>query len=764
MTPTIFTEDIEGLQNVDQEGKAPERRLADYKSAAEIVRHLITEDEPDRVDRINEQALLDGQGPFIQEELEAAGQGWRQNNNWGGAASKSEQAIAPYHELENGVTIDLDESVQGVKRAEWQAILADGWRHLHSNIWRNHEFQDHNLKRLFVNFGVGLADHEHPRDFRWRSGGLGEHFFPRPMQAYEDAANVHVRVREYREDELWKWFKNPKAEGVGFNKEEIKRAMLACNSGADNRNNYWDGLDNNIYGTTYSRRASVRLFNIRVVEMTDNGEMVSEQIGMVDGDGEDYLYQSKKPQFSSRMSDCFTLYTAGIGNGELHSIKGLARKVFATSQTENQFINQMFDFARIYMSPMFESDSANAAQLLATMTIGLFNLIPKGLKLVSTSATAPNFAQSTLPLLGFCAQLGQQASGVYQQSMSPASVEQTREEVVQKTMQNAIVTSAAQTLYLASKKRQYNSELRRLVNPRYTAGDPGFKEKEEFFSWCIDRGVPREVVLKMVMVRPNAAVGGGSAAVGQILLEKAMALRPNLDPVGQKTLDEMMMTRLLGSDTSKILIPTLGIQRTTDQQHFAMEENRWLENGTAVPTLPDDDNLLHAKTHDAALPDVDNKFAQGGMQPPAMLAFLNAFIPHQQAHLAALGASNKPGGDVGQFKLNLNKAIQTQEHMTNAAQAEQNRLAQHAQAQQQAEAASPGVSGTGPEDPRIAAEIQKGQMQMSMKQQMNEQELAHREALHQQSLTHIAQQEAAKAAGRDAAGASKILDTVVPTT
>jgi hypothetical protein len=37
-------------------------------------------------------------------------------------------------------------------------------------------------KRLFVNFGVGLADHEHPRDFRWRSGGLGEHFFPRPMQ------------------------------------------------------------------------------------------------------------------------------------------------------------------------------------------------------------------------------------------------------------------------------------------------------------------------------------------------------------------------------------------------------------------------------------------------------------------------------------------------------------------------------------------------------------------------------------------------------
>ena len=94
-TTSPYTTDAEGLQNISEKGKAPPTRFADYKAAADVVKQLQKEDENDRYDRINEQALVDGQGPFIQQELDDSGQGWRQNTDWGGAASKFEQALAP---------------------------------------------------------------------------------------------------------------------------------------------------------------------------------------------------------------------------------------------------------------------------------------------------------------------------------------------------------------------------------------------------------------------------------------------------------------------------------------------------------------------------------------------------------------------------------------------------------------------------------------------------------------------------------------------
>ena len=789
MPDEIPTTDADGLNNVSETGKTPGRRIADYKSAATIVRNLIQEDADDRIDRINEQALLDGQGPFIQEELVKAGQGWRQNNNWGGAQAKFEQALAPYHDLENGVTIDLPPDITGPVRGEWQAIMAAAWQYLHTEVWTGFNFQNHNLYRNFVGFGVGVAEHEHPRDFRWRAGGLGEHYFSRPVQADVEAVTIHARVREYRPDELMRWYENPLSPAAGFNKDQLKKALLACNSGASG-DDYWNSLSNDVYGQSYSRRAVVRIFNLRVGEFVPGKdgaagkEKISSQMGLVDaGDADDYIYRSKPMQMADKMSDCLTLFLAGIGNGNLHSIKGLARKVFATSQTENQFINQMFDFARIYMSPMFESDSANGAQLLANMQIGLFNLIPRGLKLVSTSATAPDYAKSILPLLGFSSQLGQQAAGVFQQTPVPAGVEQTREEIVQRTRDNAVLGSAAITLFTAARERLANSMGRRLVNPDYTAGDPGFEMKEKFIKYCTDRGVPRTVVMRMGYIKVNRSVGGGSSALGQMLLKEAQGLRQFLDPVGQKTLDEMVFTRLLGPDTAHALMPNgVGIVRSTDQQRFAMEENCWFEKGTTRPTLPDDDHFLHALTHNAAFPDMDQKFASGafgqpdqtGSNPVAegiMVAFLNAIIPHQQAHLAAIPPNRAQQDQIGDFHLNLNKAIQNQQHLVAKAQAEQDRLAQQAQTQEAQ--GNGGTAGTEAPDPHMAALQAKFQLELSSKQALAQQELQHNQALHDQSQTLAAaahaqklQQQnelnAARAAGRDAQKASDILGDQLP--
>ena len=758
---TLPTTDAEGLQNISETGKAPPSRIADYKSAAEIVKHLIVEDEIDRQDRVNEQALFDGQGPFIQEELDAAGQQWRQNNNWGGASSKFEQALAPYYDLLNGFTVEFDPTVQGAQREEFAARIAESWTNLHTRFWREHSYHDNNLFRLFVGFGIGVADFEHPLDWRWRGGGLGEHYFPRPMQAFENAANIHVRVREYREDELYRWYINDKAEGIGFNKEEIKKAMLACDQSRSGHSDYWNDLSNNIYGRTYSRRAQVRIFTMRVVEMTDEGEQVSEYMGMADGSGGDFIYKSKRPQWQDSMADCFTLFTAGIGNGDLHSVKGLGRKIFATEQTKNQFVNQMFDFARIYMSPMFKSDDANAATKLASMQISLFNLIPPGLELVPATAS-PNYSESLLPLLGFADNLGQQATGVYTQQLAPAAVEQTREEVVQRSVQNAVQTSTAVSLYVAAKERCYNIERVRLQRRDWRPTEPGYRERKMFLADLVQRGVPEEVWYHVSYIKPNRQVGGGSAGVGQMLLKEAAALRGYLDPVGQKVLDEMVLTRLIGPDNTKVLIPNIGIQRTLEQQRFAMDENTFFVLGAEKPVLPDDDHFLHAQTHDAAIPDIQNKFAQQQITPQQMLGFLNLFIPHQKQHLAALEGNKQQATAVAQFNLDLNKAVQTQEHLQNQIQAEQNRMAQQAATQQGAEAGNAVPSGIAESQAKIQSRAQEAQLEMNIDAAKAQQDMAQEQAAHAQKLQHRQETHQQDAALKDAGKANDILNSSHP--
>ena len=127
------------------------------------------------------------------------------------------------------------------------------------------------------------------------------------MQCYEDAANIHVVVREYREDELWEWYNMKGAAGVGWNLDQIKKAMLACNDKNGRKDGYWDGLTNNIYGTTYSRRATIKIFTLRAIEMTDTGKMVSECMGVVDSNVcDDFLYKAKSRQWKKRMGDCYT--------------------------------------------------------------------------------------------------------------------------------------------------------------------------------------------------------------------------------------------------------------------------------------------------------------------------------------------------------------------------------------------------------------------------------------------------------------------------
>lgn len=721
-TDNAQTIDAEGLQNVTPTGKPPERRIKDYTAAVGIITHLVHEDVNDRADRVCQQALVDGEPPWLQADLAEAGQDYRTNVNFLGAAAKSEQNKTPYHTLLNGFDVELAEDVKGTAKLEWQNIVENGWQFLLTRAWPEFQGEYDQIVRLMCDFGVAVANHEHPTDWRIRAGGLGEHLFQRPMRPYENAASIHCCLRDYRVDDLWAWYNNPKASEAGFNKDAIEDALLACNGGQNN-GTFGDlraSITNNAYGMAYSKQATVQLFRLRVVELVkqmnadgteETVKKISECMGRADGAGKDFIYQSKKPMWKESMAECFTLFTAGIGNGELHSIKGLLSKIFDICQAENVHMSLMMDSQSLRSTIPIQAKDANAIQAIQKMSInvGGFTIVPKDANFLQQDWQP--LSKDVIPFLQFIGGHRENVSGLYQPMQSPSTVEQTREEIVQRTMQQGVLTADAIIWFYNALERMFNSMRKRICNPKYAKTEPGYRERQMFIDYCTGRGVPEKVVLGMQYVKPRRAVGGGSAGVAMTLLKEAFqSIVPRLDPVGQQTFVQLFGERLLGPDTMKSLMPSLSIVRTTQSQINAMDENRWMEAGTAVPTLPDDDNFLHAQTHDAALPDMAKKEASGETPQPAYLAFLNAFIPHQTAHLAALvGDPRKP--QIGDWNKNLNVARQNQQHLVAAAQAEQVRLENQARAQQAKEGSNIVPSGLGSAEAaahaqKTAAEVQ----------------------------------------------------------
>lgn len=149
-----------------------------------------------------------------------------------------------------------------------------------------------------------------------------------------------------------------------------------------------------------------------------------------------------------------------------------------------------------------------------------------------------------------------------------------------------------------------------------------------------------------------------------------------------------------------------------------------------------------------------------------MLLFLNCFIPHQQAHLQALAANTLQVKDINEFKLNLNKAVQTQQHLTASALAQRNRLAQQAEAQREREQAQGGGSASGvvPADTKLQERIAEARLTLQVDAAKANQDLAAKEQEHQQKLLHRQQEHQQKQVIDQASKASEILDSVSPPT
>ena len=725
------------LETISESGKAPRTRIKDARSAHAIFTAIRNADDASAIDRRKIQSMLDGEPPFSNSQLKALGQGYRANLNFGEAAGAMEVALSAYSDLVNSV----DKLAQvktsfgdASERVEWENIISEEF-HRTLTDWDEFFYKQQLLAHQFVAYGVGFAYFDDNRNWQWDVSGLRDFRVPRGTAASDTKFEIATIERNYMAGELYQFIENPKvAAELGWNVEETRRALLHSVEIGNATGRDWERLQeelkNNDLMYSHARSKVIRCVHYFVKEFDGT---ISHYIGTRAGDTDDFLF--KKPSRFQHANEAFVLFSYGIGsNGLLHSIRGLGYKLFPFIQLSNRLRNAVVDGAMLSSALMIQPTTGEDISNLTLMYNGPLSVLPPGLNVVDRAA--PNLAGNVLPIVRDLDTVRMNNTGSYnpRQTVYDGG-SRTATEVQAELAQQSILGTQAMNLYYVPWQKLLAEQFRRLATVKYRADEPGGREAIDFRKRVEARGVPWKAVEQVYRVTAVRAVGAGSSGARLLAFNEFMQILPRFDEVGQRNLIRDRVAARVGYDQVDRYIPKGEIERIPVDAKIAELENDAMQGGRAVSVNPGENHAVHARVHLEDSIRFLQALQQNQVDPKVAVSYLQLQYPHTMSHLQQLASDPTRKSEVGAANEVLNQMREAIQNIGNQIAAQERR---NAQMQGQ-------MGGQQGIDPKLAAQLQKAQLESQIKMEQAK--------LDQQLQMADSQQ---KMAIRDAEAAQKI--------
>lgn len=273
------------------QGAVPRKRLTSPSKLRSLHMKFFEDDKINAYNRALCQALLDGEPPYNQEELDNAGQPDTTNLNFQGAEKKLERAKAPYYRLFNsGENLVSVKTFYGPEdeRSQWEDIMAE---EITQTIRSCDEFpyEADRLIHKYVWEGVAVASWLDDRDWRFKAYGQGQFYFPRQVAATESKQEIVTAEGEMTITELFGKINREDTEG--WNKEAARLAITKATS-ADRDYANWEKLMEEVKNNDLF--VGSRLPTIKVIHgfVKEFNQKVSHFITLRDDCGEQaFLYE-----------------------------------------------------------------------------------------------------------------------------------------------------------------------------------------------------------------------------------------------------------------------------------------------------------------------------------------------------------------------------------------------------------------------------------------------------------------------------------------
>jgi|TARA_R100000655_G_scaffold99132_1_gene142817 hypothetical protein len=711
---------LDGLGNLEPDGKVPVSRVKDVASAISIYKGLRKADEGSSVNRARVDAMFDGASPYNQSQLNTSGQGLKTNLNFGEAQRLLDVSLSAYVDLysslETLVEVKGTEGEPSEIKAQEDIVSEEithmlrSWPEFHSSYLR--------LCNTFIKHGVGVSYFDTPDDWRFRVGGFADILIPRQSPASEDMIDVAVGRRQYHLHELFSFIKNPDiAKKVGWNVDEVKRVIMKYADSSGRRKSYsleddWETLqqefkNNDIHEGYQNPTVSVLHYWVREFDGSISHYISSET------SPKDFMY--RKVSRYEKPEQAYILFTYGVGsNGTYHSIRGLGHRIFNHIQTSNRLRCQMVDGAMLGSAVMIQPDSQRAMDELGFTYYGAYAVLSPGVNIIEKAV--PNLSTAVTPALqDITNQLAQNTDTVstYGQQSSPY---RNQMQVVADMDVQTRLSGAALNLFYASWNRLLREIVRRIVT-----GVKRDKALNEFYVRCAKRGVSESFIKTLDLARTKAvrSIGNGSYANRLVALRELQAISGSFDEVGRKNLTRDIVSTRVGHDLADRYIPQMQQERPTVDNKIAFFENQQMMSGMPVPVESNELHGAHMQIHIPALMQIIEQLDTGTADPVQALPIIQSFYQHISDTLQMLAGDPTQENLVSEAK----QALQYAEEMINNTSKKVQKM-QREQAEQEG-APQGGVS-------ELDLKVQEHQMKMQMAQQKAEVDMSIKQAKFEQ--------------------------------
>ena len=743
--PGNFPEALDGIPvlTMDDKGATPPSRLKDVRAARSIFVRFRDDDDPNAQNRALMRLLRDGDPPWDEAALKDAGQGDTTNLNFQGTEERMEKAVAPYYALVQDPEDLLDvPTLYGDEdsRLEYREILSE---EISRTIREQRQFAYHTarLADKHVWDGLGVAHFPDELDWRFRSAGLGQFYFPRQAVACEDEIEVCACIEEYTVTRLFNAIKNPeRATKQGWNVPAVQAAIRSATAAVPNFQDWErlvDEMKNNDLAISNTTQV-VRVINMWVKEF--GGKVSHYQFTedpLTKDEGEEQFLYCARGKYSC-MREAMVLFPYGLGsNQKIHGIRGFGYKVYAFEQQRNRSLSRLIDIGNIASSVMMKASGEEGLAAMGLQFFGNTAVIDPSAEIVQF--TPPDLQRSVMPVIETMERLRDDRTESYTPDAAfGGDQRKTKFEVSARMQEKSTLSGISHDFWNKPFEVLMQETVRRMTRRTYVPQDPGGREIADLHMRLTKRGVPLEAfyMIDYKAVKLVRSVGNGNPASKTLALARLDEMRPRMDDVARAKLDRMLAIDSVGVAMADQFFPRNLVRRTTAETSIAILQNEMLLQGAAVPVLPGDNHLAHVREHVKPLIEGFQAEQQGQVDAAEIGPRMEKLFNHAVEHMD--GVNGDP--TVEQEAAGLRQVLQqVGEVVSNGLKAAQ-KLAEEQAAQEE----QSGPQGPGDDAARIA-EVE-----------MNREKLRQSQEAHQLRMQQMVEEAETRRAIADADAAAKI--------
>ena len=689
------------LETINENGKAPETRIADAASAREIFQKLIMADQLRNVTRAKLRGLVDGNPPYNPAELRRNNQAFRTNVNFRESEAFLTLAMSAFYDVFAEVPTyanirtaygnDMD------KREEWSKIITEEFDRL-QKMDKDFDYLMQLSQREMVLIGDGPLIFEDSTDWRCKAIMATDLLVPDGTKSnVSDWKVAAVRTRMGVDDLFEKIQDEEAARAAGWNVDYVRQRIRAAmpepyRSGVQYD---WEFFQRQLRSNdiTFSARSEVVLM-CHIFYKEFDGQI--SHVIIDERDSEDFMY--KKLRRFSRWEQVIHPMYYDRGDGEHHGVKGLGIKMLQAMELKNRLRCSMVDSAFARTQILFRPLNPNALSKTSVVQQGPYAILPPDYEVIQQNIAgvldAPMAVNADLEnvLQGNLSQ--------YRQSLNkPSGNPRTATEVQAIVAQQSAIGKTQLSRYYNQLDSFFEERYNRASNPNLNPITKSDKDAIEFQRRCKERGVPVQAMIDIDYVEATRTVGQGSQFAKQQLLGTLLGLSGSLPEGGKINLLKDYIAAQVGQQMVDRYLPTqMQSARVQDQAALAVLEHSSLRQGNMAIVTDTQNHIVHIDTHLAAANEAAASLQQGG-NPQEIVLFLQGIGQHVQQHLQRLSTDPSRRQQVDAYAQQLQMLSQTIEQLGQLIQEQAQAMAQ----QQQAMAIQQGV------DPKTAvlnAEVQ----------------------------------------------------------